>query len=78
MNQSLTDGAIPSNWKLASVTPIQKTGSITDAAKYRPISTLPVFAKILECAVHIISKTTGFRLSISPVIDHSIPKAPAS
>ena len=60
------------------MTPIHKAGSTTDAANYRPISTLPVFAKILERAVTLISRTTGLRLSISPVIDHSIPQAPAS
>lgn len=53
MNRSLTEGAIPFDWNHASVTPINKAGSTTDAANYRPISTLPVFAKILERAVHI-------------------------
>ena len=52
INRSLAEGAIPSDWKHASVTPIHKAGSTTDAANYRPISTLPVFAKILERAVH--------------------------
>ena len=46
------EGAIPSEWKHATVTPIHKSGSTTDAANYRPISTLPVFTKILERAVH--------------------------
>ena len=52
INRSLVEGAIPSEWKHATVTPIHKSGSTTDAANYRPISTLPVFAKILERAVH--------------------------
>ena len=52
INRSLVEGAIPSEWKHATVTPIQKSGSTTDAANYRPISTLPVFAKILERTVH--------------------------
>ena len=34
------------------VTPIHKAGTTTDAANYRPISTLPVFAKLLERAAH--------------------------
>lgn len=58
MNRSLAEGAIPSDWKHASVTPIHKAGAITDAANYRPISTLPVFAKILEHAVHIMVYTS--------------------
>ena len=52
MNRSLAESAIPSDWKHASVTAIHKAGSTTDTANYRPISTLPVFAKILERAVH--------------------------
>jgi len=52
MNRSLTEGAIPSDWKHASVTPIHKAGSMLPT---RPISTLPVFAKILERAVHIMA-----------------------
>ena len=35
-------------------TPIHKSGSKTEAANYRPIFTLPIFAKILERAVHTI------------------------
>ena len=52
MNRSICEGSIPSEWKHATVTPIHKAGSATDAANYRPISTLPVFTKILERAVH--------------------------
>lgn len=52
LNRSLTEGTIPSDWKHATITPIHKSGSTSDAANYRPISTLPVFAKILERAVH--------------------------
>ena len=52
MNRSLSEGSVPSDWKHAVVTPIHKSGSTSDAANYRPISTLPVFSKILERAVH--------------------------
>ena len=52
INRSLAEGAIPSDWKHAVVTPIHKAGTTTDAANYRPISTLPVFAKLLERAAH--------------------------
>ena len=40
INRSVVEGAIPSEWKHATVTPIHKSGSTTDAANYRPISTL--------------------------------------
>ena len=52
MNRSLSEGSVPSDWKHAVVTPIHKSGLTSDAANYRPISTLPVFSKILERAVH--------------------------
>ena len=52
INRSLSEGSLPSDWKHAVVTPIHKSGSKTEAANYRPISTLPVFAKIPELAVH--------------------------
>ena len=57
MNRSICKGSIPSEWKHATVTPIHKAGSATDAANYRPISTLPVFTKILERAVHTMVYT---------------------
>lgn len=53
MNRSLAEGAIPFDWNHASVTPINKAGYTTDAANYRTIPTLPVFAKFLERVVHI-------------------------
>ena len=52
INRSLAEGSIPSDWKHAVVTPVYKSGPVSDAANYRPISTLPVFSKILERAVH--------------------------
>ena len=52
MNRSIAEGAVPSEWKHAMVTPIHKSGARTDPSNYRPISVLPVFSKILERAVH--------------------------
>lgn len=54
MNRSLAEGAIPADWKHATVTPIFKSGSITDPSNYRPISVLPVFCKIFERAIHLM------------------------
>ena len=52
MNRSINERSIPASWKHAIVTPVFKSGSKSDTPNYRPISVLPVFAKILEKAVH--------------------------
>ena len=52
MNRSINEGSIPASWKHAIVTPVHKSGSKSDTSNYRPISVLPVFAKIQEKAVH--------------------------
>ena len=51
-NQSLLTGIYPSDWKLAKVTPIFKTGSKTDLNNYRPISVIPAVAKIFEKIIY--------------------------
>ena len=51
-NQSLEQGIVPDELKLSKVTPIDKGGDISDAANFRPISTLSVFAQILEKLVY--------------------------
>ena len=43
---------IPSEWKVASVTPIHKSGPKNDFENYRPISVLSILSKILERIVH--------------------------
>ena len=49
MNLSLTSGAFPSEWKVARIVPIPKTGSPgASASGYRPISILPIVSKVLE------------------------------
>lgn len=52
INASLETGYVPSEWKVARVVPLFKSGKITDLDNYRPISILPVASKILERAVH--------------------------
>ena len=47
-NLSLKKGIFPDEVKIASVTPIYKTGDENDFGKYRPISVLPCFSKMLE------------------------------
>ncbi|ELU15922.1 hypothetical protein CAPTEDRAFT_39692, partial [Capitella teleta] len=47
-NLSFTQGSVLCAMKKAIVTPIFKGGDSTSLGNYRPISVLPVFAKILE------------------------------
>ena len=48
-NLSLCNGIVPSDWKLARVTPIYKgQGETTHPGNYRPISVIPTVAKVLE------------------------------
>ena len=49
VNDSLTQNIVPSSWKKANIAPVWKNkGSKTDASNYRPISVLPVLARMLE------------------------------
>ncbi len=47
-NLSIRTGQFPSQWKLARVIPLFKTGHKTNCSNYRPISILPVLSKIFE------------------------------
>ena len=46
-NQSLSSGIVPTEWKLASVTPIFKKGKRQDVNNYRPISIIPAVATLM-------------------------------
>ena len=48
---SLHQGELPSDWKMAYVTPVYKKGSRTNPSNYRPISLTCICCKLLE---HII------------------------
>ena len=53
-NLSLYQGLLPSDWKIARVTPIFKNkGDKSDPNNYRPISVVPTIAKIIEKAVKL-------------------------
>ena len=52
INQSLRTGIIPSEWKCARVTPIFKGGDKACMENYRPISVIPILAKIMEKIVY--------------------------
>jgi hypothetical protein len=47
-NESISTYIVPDVLKRASITPIFKSGAVTDPNNYRPISILSPFAKILE------------------------------
>ena len=52
-NQSLLTGIFPDEWKSARVNPLYKnSGKRNDPTNYRPISVIPVVAKIFERVVY--------------------------
>ena len=48
LNQSFRTASVPSQWKCARVTPIFKGGDKTCMENYRPISVIPILAKIIQ------------------------------
>jgi len=51
-NQSISSGIVPTEWKLARVTPIFKKGKRQDVNNYRPISITPAVAKVFERIIY--------------------------
>ena len=47
-NLSITSGVFPSDWKIAKVSPLFKSGDLNDANNCRPISVLPTIARVFE------------------------------
>lgn len=51
-NLSITSGKVPSDWKIARVTPVYKNkGSHSDICNYRPISVVTHLSKLLESCI---------------------------
>ena len=48
---SLKSGRVPSDWLVASVTPIYKKGNSSDPSNYRPISLTSAVSKAMEMIV---------------------------
>ena len=48
LNRSLSLGIFPDSWKIAKVFPIHKGNAKNDPCNYRPISVLPILAKVFE------------------------------
>ena len=51
-NQSLKKGKFPEIWKVANVFPVHRKEDKNLVKNYRPISLLPIFAKILERVIY--------------------------
>ena len=51
-NLSLQTGIFPDDWKIAKISPVFKEGNKTDCGNYRPISVIPVVAKLFEGLVY--------------------------
>ena len=51
-NLSLSKGVFPQDFKVAKVTPLFKSGSRDQVGNYRPISVLPIAAKVFEKEVY--------------------------
>lgn len=50
--QSLDQGKLPKNWKHANIIPVLKSGDVTSANNYRPISLTSVPCKLLEHVIY--------------------------
>lgn len=52
INTHLFKGSFPDCLKIGKITPVWKGGSKLDKKNYRPITVLPIFAKIFEYVIH--------------------------
>ena len=50
-NSSVTSGEVPTDWRLANITPIFKKGAKGDPSNYRPVSLTSVCCKIIESLI---------------------------
>ncbi len=53
---SIATGCFPDNWKTAKVAPIFKSGQPDDRSNYRPISVLPVPARVFEKQTYYLNQ----------------------
>ena len=51
-NRSIVSGVFPTEWKSTKVIPLSKQGERSDLNNYRPISIIPVVAKVFERIVY--------------------------
>ena len=50
-SKSMSEGAVPEDWRTANVTPIFKKGSRTSPSNYRPVSLTSVPGKVMESLI---------------------------
>ena len=53
-NQSIALGIFPESWKIATVTPIPKSGDLNNVKNWRPISIIPLIGKMMESLCNTI------------------------
>lgn len=51
-NESISSGEFPEAFKISKVTPIFKSGSVSELGNYRPIAVISPFSKVLERLVY--------------------------
>ena len=51
-NKSISTGIVPDVFKVSKVTPIFKSGTLSDPSNYRPIATLSPVSKALERVIY--------------------------
>ena len=51
-NKSISTGIVPDVFKVSRVTPVFKSGTLSDPSNYRPIATLSSFSKALERVIY--------------------------
>lgn len=51
-NESISTGIVPDIFKISRITPIFKSGTVTEPGNYRPIAIISPFGKILERLVY--------------------------
>ena len=50
-NESISEGVVPQDWKIANVTPMFKKGTKLDSGNYRPVSLTSHIGKLLESLI---------------------------
>ena len=68
LNESLKQGIVPDQLKIAKVIPLFKSGDKNSVNNYRPISILPAFSKLLEKIVNV--RLTNFLETTSALYSH--------
>ena len=74
-NHSLSEGKVPSDWKIAHIIPIFKKGDAQKASNYRPVSLTSIICKVLERIVRKQILDYAFEHNIFPKDQHGfLPK----